>query len=64
MGDWGKMTRQRKGTAKTRTKRLILAGTMLLLGAGVAVPQNNPDPLKSGFENPPAGRAPACGGTG
>jgi len=58
MGDWGKMTRQRKGTAKTRTKRLILAGTMLLLGAGVAVPQNNPDTLKSGFENPPSGARP------
>jgi hypothetical protein len=42
----------------SRSKKLIYAIIMLLLGVGTATAQGNPDPLKSGFENPPSGAAP------
>ena len=37
---------------------LIYAITGLLLGVSTALAQNKPDPLKSGFENPPEGARP------
>ena len=52
------MKRQRKRSTKGRTTKLILTGTMLLLGAGTAIPQNTSDSLKNGFENPPSGARP------
>jgi hypothetical protein len=39
-------------------KKLIYAIMVLLLGVSTATAQNRPDPLKSGFENPPAGARP------
>ncbi len=41
-----------------RTNRPICAIIVLLLGVGAALAQNKPDPLKSGFANPPAGARP------
>jgi hypothetical protein len=41
-----------------RGQKLIMAGLALLLGAGMASAQSKPDPLKSGFENPPQGARP------
>ena len=41
-----------------RSKKLIFAIIVLLLGVGAALAQSKPDPLKSGFENPPAGARP------
>jgi len=41
-----------------RSNKLIYAIIVLLLGIGTALAQNKPDPLKSGFENPPAGARP------
>jgi hypothetical protein len=41
-----------------RSNKLIYALIILLLGIGTALAQNKPDPLKSGFENPPAGARP------
>ena len=38
--------------------KLIYAIMVVLLGAITAAAQNNPDPLKSGFENPPEGARP------
>ena len=35
------------------TRRLILAGLMIVVAFGAALSQNSPDPLKSGFLNPP-----------
>ena len=37
---------------------VIIAITALLLGASIATAQNKPDPLKSGFENPPESARP------
>ena len=44
--------------AKPRSQKLIFAIIVLLLGVSTAMAQNKPDPLKSGFENPPAGARP------
>jgi len=52
------MTRPEKGNARIRSGKLIAAGMMLLLGAGIAGAQSKPDPLVSGFENPPSGARP------
>jgi len=41
-----------------RTNKLIYAIMVLLFGVGAALAQNKPDPLKSGFANPPAGARP------
>ncbi len=41
-----------------RSKKLIYAIMVLLLGVSTAIAQNKPDPLKSGFENPPEGARP------
>ncbi len=38
--------------------KLITAGLAIILGLGVAQAQNQPDPLKSGFDNPPNGARP------
>ena len=40
------------------SKRLIWLGLAILLSAGVAGAQSKPDPLKSGFENPPSSAHP------
>ena len=42
----------------TRSRKLIYAIMVLLLGAGTSIAQSKPDPLKSGFENPPAAARP------
>jgi len=38
--------------------KTIAASLLLVAGLGTAVAQSGPDPLKSGFENPPAGARP------
>jgi hypothetical protein len=51
--------REKKRSATNRpSKKLITALMLLLLGASTAIAQNKPDPLKSGFENPPEGARP------
>ena len=40
------------------TKKLTYALLVLLIGVTTAIAQNQPDPLKAGFENPPAGARP------
>src|ERR1035441_2067021 len=44
--------------ANPLAKKLVFAIIVVLLGISTALAQNNPDPLKSGFENPPAGARP------
>src|SRR3954449_3592475 len=39
-------------------KKLFTLTALLLLSAGAALGQNPPDPLKSGFQNPPSGARP------
>src|SRR4051812_11367252 len=39
-------------------KKLFTLTALLLLSAGAALGQNSPDPLKSGFQNPPSGARP------
>lgn len=58
IGDLGKMTVHGKDVARIRNRRLIATSMMLVLGAGTAIPQTSPDPLKSGFENPPSSARP------
>src|ERR1017187_7551298 len=36
-----------------RSKSFISVGLAMMLVAGVGMAQNKPDPMKSGFENPP-----------
>ena len=43
---------------KPRSRMLIYAIMVVLLGASTVMAQNQPDPLKSGFENPPEGARP------
>jgi len=52
------MTEKRRDATNRRSKKLIYAIIVLLLGASTAIAQNKPDPLKSGFENPPEGARP------
>jgi (4-O-methyl)-D-glucuronate---lignin esterase len=52
------MTRQGTFGRKMRFRRLYATGMMLLLGLGIAGAQSKPDPLMSGFENPPNGARP------
>ena len=44
--------------ANPLAKRLIFAIIVVLVGVSAALAQKKPDPLKSGFENPPAGARP------
>jgi len=44
--------------AKPSVTKLIFAIIVLLLGVSTAIAQSKPDPLKSGFQNPPAGARP------
>jgi len=44
--------------SKPQSKKLIIASVVLLLGASTVIAQNQPDQLKSGFENPPEGARP------
>jgi hypothetical protein len=43
---------------KLPAMKLIAASLVLVFGLGAGVAQTNPDPLKSGFENPPNGARP------
>ena len=52
------MTEKRRDTTNRPSKKLIYAIMVLLLGVSTAIAQNKPDPLKSGFENPPEGARP------
>ena len=45
-------------TTNPRSKKLIFAIMVLLLSVSTATAQSKPDPLKSGFENPPEGARP------
>ncbi len=45
-------------SSSPKTRNLIFAGILFLLGVSVAAAQNKPDPMKRGFENPPAGARP------
>lgn len=45
------------GNSKT-LRRMMTAGALLLLGAGAAFAQSQPDSLMSGFQNPPNGARP------
>ena len=46
------MSMKKSHATKPRSRTLIFASMLLLLGAGTVIAQNQPDPLKSGFENP------------
>jgi len=51
--------REKRSAATNRpSRKLITAIMVLLLGVCTALAQNKPDPLKSGFENPPQGARP------
>jgi hypothetical protein len=52
------MTEKRSDARNRRSKKLVYAIMVLLLGVSTAIAQNKPDPLKSGFENPPEGARP------
>ena len=52
------MTEQTIETSNRSSKKLIAASIAFLLGASGAASQSNPDPLKSGFENPPESARP------
>ena len=52
------MTEKRSDATNRPSKKLIYAIMVLLLGVSTALAQNKPDPLKSGFENPPEGARP------
>ena len=43
---------------KFLAKNLILASLVMIAGFGTATAQNNPDPLQSGFQNPPESARP------
>ena len=43
---------------KLLAKNLILASLIMVAGFGTATAQNNPDPLQSGFQNPPESARP------
>jgi hypothetical protein len=47
------MAEKRRDATNRPSKKLIYAIMVLLLGVSTAIAQNKPDPLKSGFENPP-----------
>ena len=52
------MSEKRDDASNARSKKLISASMVLLLGVSTAVAQSKRDPLKSGFENPPEGARP------
>ena len=52
------MAEKRRDAKNHLSKTLITAGIALLLGIITAAAQSKPDPLKSGFENPPEGARP------
>jgi hypothetical protein len=52
------MSEQKRYRANSQSTKLTCAIMFFLLGAGAAMAQSKPDPLKSGFENPPAGARP------
>src|ERR1017187_18587 len=43
----------KENRVNVRSKSFISVGLAIMLGAGVGMAQNKPDPMKSGFENPP-----------
>src|SRR5271157_4569439 len=61
LGSEEPMSDKNADTMNPRPKKLISAGMVLLLGVSTAIAQTKPlgpDPLKSGFENPPEGARP------
>ena len=57
-GDPTQMNQAQTTSRKPRSRMLITVGTILLAAASTLAAQTNPDPLVSGFENPPAGARP------
>ena len=49
------MMRKKSRASKPRSMKLVLASAVLILGVSTVIAQNQPDLLKSGFENPPEG---------
>ena len=52
------MSEKQGATTYPRSRNLIFACMVLLLAVGSATAQTKPDPLKSGFENPPESARP------
>src|SRR5580704_18845286 len=52
------MNQTRSYARNVSATKLIFAIIVFLLGFSTALAQGKPDPLKSGFENPPAGARP------
>src|SRR5271167_2523422 len=52
------MNATRSAINNPRTGRFLAATIALALGCGAGFAQGGPDPLKSGFENPPDGARP------
>jgi hypothetical protein len=52
------MNEKRSYSVNPSTRKLIYAFIVIVLGVSTARAQSKPDPLKSGFENPPAGARP------
>ena len=52
------MSNERSYLANSVVKKLLLATITLLMGLAAVVAQTSPDPLRSGFKNPPEGARP------
>src|SRR5487761_1519931 len=52
------MSEKKGSTRKSRSKGLLLGGLAVLFAATAVLAQNAADPLRNGFENPPAGARP------
>src|SRR6516165_6781118 len=49
---------RRSGGYLTIQSKILVSASALFLCAGSVIAQNNPDPLRSGFENPPESARP------
>ena len=58
------MIQDRNATSQKLSIRLFSSLLLLFFAAVTAIAQSGTDALKNGFDNPPEGARPACGGIG